>query len=374
MAYTKVTDNQRAGKGVTGLPDIPQLSTADMQAKFDELGNIGIDALNHLIDELESQNGADSLGAKVPAGITADPNVGSILVAYGLLLNNLGSKAHVHANSNVLNSISAEVKQEYDRVASILNAINSFDNGVLDDAGSIPTGHAIVSYVSRLGGGDMLKARYDTNDDGIVDNAAAVQGHTVSTDYDIVVHPNENTNGQLLTALALNQLYNMLTASIATKIPISNIKQELSAETDKVPSNALLNNINTSITEITDFLRDVSIKIVDRFAVKAGDPAHAVHFEPNHIYAILITCHKLTANNNSGAIAGGIGLVLRYMDQYEVITSGVSSWKDNIVSVNIIAPNANIVFANDIPGRATNISVKAGYRATATVIDIPLPV
>lgn len=374
MSYTKVTDEQRTGKGVTGLPDIPQLSTADMQAKFDELGNEAIDALNNLIDELESQNGADSLGAKVPAGITAEPNVGSILVAYGLLLNNLGSKAHVHANSNVLNSISAEVKQEYDRVASILNAINSFDNGVLDDAGSIPTGHAIVSYVSRLGGGDMLKARYDKNDDGIVDNAAAVQGHTVSDNHDIVVNPSENTNGQLLTALALNQLYNMLTASIATKIPFSNIKQELSAEADKVPSNALLNNLNTSITATTDFLNDVSIKIVDRFTVKAGDPVHAVHLEPNHIYAILITCHKLTANNNSGAIAGGIGLALRYMDRYEVITSGVSSWKDNIVNANIIAPNANIVFANDIPGRAVNISAKAGYRATGTVIDVPLPV
>jgi hypothetical protein len=374
MSYKKVTEADREGKGVSGLPDVPQLTTGDMQAKLDELGNMGIDALNHLIDELESAKGADSLGAKVPDGITAEPNVGSILMAYGLLLNNLENKAHEHSNKDVLNSITSLVKQEYDRVASILNAVNSFDNGVIDDAGSIPTGHAIVSYVSRLGGGDMLKATYDANNDGVVDNASAVQGHTVSTNHDIVLHPDENTNGQLLTASALNQLYNMLTASIATKIPISNIKQELSTETNKVPSNALLNNINTSITATTDFLRDVSIKIVDRFTVKAGDPAHAVHFEPNHIYAILITCHKLTANNNSGAIAGGIGLTLRYMDRYEVITSGVSSWKDNIVNANIIAPNANIVFANDIPGRAVNISAKAGYRATGTVIDVPLPV
>lgn len=57
MEFEKITDAELVGKGVTGLPDVPGLSTADMQAKFDELSkdviipkfNTFIDSLNELI-------------------------------------------------------------------------------------------------------------------------------------------------------------------------------------------------------------------------------------------------------------------------------------------------------------------------------------
>lgn len=372
MSYKKVTEADRVGKGVSGLPDVPQLTTGDMQAKLDELGNLSIDALNNLIDELESSKGADSLGAKVPTGINAEPNVGSILVAYGLLLNNLGSKAHEHSNSDVLNSITLLVKKEYDRVASILNAVNSFDNGVIDDAGSIPTGHAIVSYVSRLGGGDMLKATYDANNDGIVDNASAVQGHTVTDDSGAVIQPNANNKTQLLTASALNAIYSGLVDDINARIPINNIEQTLSESDEKVPSSALVNSLNNNLSRRINDLFDAAVRMTDRFTVKAGETAHAVQLKSNKVYAIFVSCHKLTANGNPGAIAGGIGLVLRYMDKYEVIASGVSTWKDNIVGATLIAPNNNIVFANDIPNKVIKISAKAGYIVTGTAVEISL--
>ena len=37
MNFKEVTAEDLFGKGVTGLPDTPGLSTTDMQAKFDEL-------------------------------------------------------------------------------------------------------------------------------------------------------------------------------------------------------------------------------------------------------------------------------------------------------------------------------------------------
>lgn len=37
MAFEKITDTSLTNKGVTGLPDVPGLTTAEMQAKFDEL-------------------------------------------------------------------------------------------------------------------------------------------------------------------------------------------------------------------------------------------------------------------------------------------------------------------------------------------------
>lgn len=99
----KITSADRVNKGVTGLPDTPGLSTGDMQARFDSLGNLAIDKFNALVEA-----------------------VGDIVV---------------------------------------------------NDPKQIPTMKAIVEYVVSMGGGDMTKAVYDTNDDGVVDNASQLEGH-----------------------------------------------------------------------------------------------------------------------------------------------------------------------------------------------------
>lgn len=104
----KITSADRAGKGVTGLPDTPGLSTGDMQARFDSLGNLSIDKFNAVVD-----------------------SVGDTITNDGLKL---------------------------------------------------PTMKAIVAYVSVMGGGDMTKAVYDTDDDGVVDNSKLFDGKSV-TDF-----------------------------------------------------------------------------------------------------------------------------------------------------------------------------------------------
>lgn len=101
----KISSADRAGKGVTGLPDTPGLSTGDMQARFDSLGNLSIDKFNAVVD-----------------------SVGDTITNDGLKL---------------------------------------------------PTMKAIVAYVSVMGGGDMTKAVYDTDDDGVVDNSKLFDGKSV---------------------------------------------------------------------------------------------------------------------------------------------------------------------------------------------------
>lgn len=112
----KISSADRTGKGVTGLPDTPGLSTGDMQARFDSLANLSIDKFNAVVDA-----------------------VGDI---------------------------------------------------VTNDDTKIPTMAAIVAYVVAMGGGDMTKAVYDTNDDGIVDNSEALEGHNslyFKNQYDITL-------------------------------------------------------------------------------------------------------------------------------------------------------------------------------------------
>jgi len=112
----KITSTDRTGKGVTGLPDTPGLSTGDMQARFDSLANLSIDKFNAVVD------------------------------AVGDVISNDDTK--------------------------------------------IPTMAAIVAYVVSMGGGDMTKAIYDTDDDGIVDNSEALEGHNslyFKNQYDITL-------------------------------------------------------------------------------------------------------------------------------------------------------------------------------------------
>jgi len=99
----KVTAADKANKGVTGLPDTPGLSTGDMQARFDSLGNLAIDKFNNVVDAV--------------------------------------------------------------------------GDTVTNDSTKLPTMKAIVDYVVSMGGGDMTKAVYDTDDDGTVDNSEALEGH-----------------------------------------------------------------------------------------------------------------------------------------------------------------------------------------------------
>ena len=99
----KISSADRSGKGVTGLPDTPGLSTGDMQARFDSLANLSIDKFNAVVDAVTDT--------------------------------------------------------------------------VTNDDTKLPTNKAIVDYVVSMGGGDMTKAIYDTDDDGVVDNSEALQGH-----------------------------------------------------------------------------------------------------------------------------------------------------------------------------------------------------
>ena len=99
----KISSADRAGKGVTGLPDTPGLSTGDMQERFDSLGNLSIEKFNALVE--------------------------------------------------------------------------CVGGGIENSETKLPTMADIVAYVVSMGGGDMVKAVYDTDNNGVVDNSEQLAGH-----------------------------------------------------------------------------------------------------------------------------------------------------------------------------------------------------
>jgi len=91
---------------------------------------------------------------------------------------------HTHTNKSVLDDITAAVKQKYDDLVSLFTGIDGVQQTITNDQGKLVTGYAVTQYVSGLGGGDMMKATYDTNDDGTVDSAdyATDAGHATTAD------------------------------------------------------------------------------------------------------------------------------------------------------------------------------------------------
>lgn len=147
----KVTGTDRADKGVTGLPDTPGLSTGDMQARFDSLGNLAIDKFNAMLE--------------------------------------------------------------------------AATDTITNDGEKFPTSKAIVAYVATLGGGDMVKAVYDADDDGVVDNSEALNGHGEEyyrNQYEITLPTSGYTSGSVTIWGESLTLYSIVISTDKDGKPLTN--------------------------------------------------------------------------------------------------------------------------------------------------------
>ena len=208
MAFTKITENDTINKGVIGLPDTPNLSTSEMQAKFEELSNdVIIPKFNNLVDELEAKSAAGNIGATIPSGINAESeNVQAVLNGIAEKahtheksdseLTDAVTKAHEHSNKSVIDKFTEnesgvplyngvkmtgdafkKVKvgdkyitaEDYDTIEFIAG-----DNVIIDADTENKTLKISAVGGSGGGGGDMYKAVYDKDNDGMVDNAKTV--------------------------------------------------------------------------------------------------------------------------------------------------------------------------------------------------------
>lgn len=150
MAFSKITDADRLGKGNVGQPDTPGLTTAEMQAVMDELPNLAIDKFNSHIDELEAATAATSIGATAPEGLTANNKLQSIINALHTMIKAVDTLKHSHANKSLLDAITEDVKGGYDRVAALFSGIQAIGSSVTDSSSTLPTSAAVKTYADNL--------------------------------------------------------------------------------------------------------------------------------------------------------------------------------------------------------------------------------
>ena len=149
MSFRKITNEDRAGKGNVGQPDTPGLTTAEMQEVMDSLPNLAIDKFNELVDALNATTAAVNMGATVPDGITAQPNVQSILNAMVLNLALNTQARHTHANKTALDGLTQEGINDYNRLSILFTAIRSLETAITNNDNSLPTSGAVVDYVDN---------------------------------------------------------------------------------------------------------------------------------------------------------------------------------------------------------------------------------
>lgn len=142
MSLTRIEAEALEGKGVIGLPSIPGLEALDMQKKFDELvTDVVVPKFNALSDELSSNQGADKIGSA--DGTTVQE----------VLTELCESKAQAD------NVLAMDNESPYTPTADYHPATKKYVDDVQIAAGA----------------GDMVKSIYDTNNDGIVDQAETAQ-------------------------------------------------------------------------------------------------------------------------------------------------------------------------------------------------------
>ena len=163
MAFPKITEADLQNKGNVGKPDVPNLSTADMQALLDEIPrDVIIPKHNALVGALEASDATGSIGSK-----TADEQ-------YALTKIDTTLAPEYESTLKALLTIILKELAALDEGESSLDFLSGVDevvNSISDDETKLPSAAAIVDYVQQMGGGDMTKARYDANDDGVADVA-----------------------------------------------------------------------------------------------------------------------------------------------------------------------------------------------------------
>lgn len=149
MAFTKITPEDRQGKGNVGQPDTPLLTTTEMQEQMDSLTNLAIEKFNQHIDEISAESGANNVGMAVPNGITASPNVGSIVDAIASEMALAINARHIHANKSVLDSLTSIFLGSVTNVVNMLDAIESVELFMTNNSAAIPTSSAVVAYIEN---------------------------------------------------------------------------------------------------------------------------------------------------------------------------------------------------------------------------------
>ena len=242
--FSQITEADLNNKGVSGLPDTPNLSTSDMQAKFDELSkDVIVPKFNNLVEELSAQSASENIGITPPEKFTGDTIKALIYEIVEIVLSNQ-SKSHEHSNKGILDGITDQNLLDLDNLVNLFSGISTVASVVSDSLSEIPNSHAIVEYMTQLGSGDMQKAIYDKDNSGVVDDAEKLGGLSAES-YQKVLESSLQTENKTIPS-AINEL--------ADSLSNMSIKQGDLSELQTSVKSSIVSAINEVLGSIPNML------------------------------------------------------------------------------------------------------------------------
>ena len=182
--FDKITEQEVTNAYVQSAPDKLAGSAQENKRIFDRLPLLIIDKFNDFITAITGQSGASDIGAEAikEGGAT---NVQGILGELAIEADAL-AKGKVDAQEGKglsTNDLTNELKETYNTAserAEVLKDITAIETTVSTSDNKIPTSNAVKKAiddkVSELGAGDMTKAVYDADGNGVVDDAEKLGG------------------------------------------------------------------------------------------------------------------------------------------------------------------------------------------------------
>ena len=121
MAFTRITEDDLQGKGVIGQPEVPGLSTLEMQQSVEQIvREVAIPGINRLAEELEAATGAAGIGMERPAGMPEEVPAH----VQGITAAHIENRENPHGVTAA--QVGAYTRQETD--AAIDNKVVKFEN------------------------------------------------------------------------------------------------------------------------------------------------------------------------------------------------------------------------------------------------------
>lgn len=232
MAFTKITNAELNKKGATKLANQPKIGAQELKAVFEEPAkNVVAPAVNRLIDELEAETGAASLGAVGGTVQDALSNISTVIInitsevssalvsvaemqsevsAMAVRVEAVEETAHTHENKSLLDTYE---QTEADLSDAVTKKHDHENKTVLDkfgESGGNPTynGNPIGG---GSGEGDMKASDYDSDD--TVKNAGGIAAY-VST---AAISIKEYADSQISTQM-INVVPSIVSSQISSQI------------------------------------------------------------------------------------------------------------------------------------------------------------
>ena len=191
--FTKITTEDKSEKGVSDLPDTPNLTATQLKERFDSLALLAIDAINRLIDELQATSAASKIG-------TANGTLQSWMSSCQTAVQQ--NTRNISANSLAITSLETDTSNLAEQISTLKTGHESLANTYYS-VDKVPA--TLLDLKTRVG---VLEENYDSTSESIgmlIDRISNINNQMSAYDQSIsIIEQDMSTDSDRINELEDN--------------------------------------------------------------------------------------------------------------------------------------------------------------------------